>query len=75
MWSSGNCCYRMMQNILYSSLLSKNMEIKMYITIYFFFCGYGTWSLKLREKRRLRMLETRVLRQMFGPKKDQVTGE
>jgi len=41
MWISGNCCYRMMQNLLYSSLLSKNMEIKMYITIYFFLFFVG----------------------------------
>jgi hypothetical protein len=34
-----------------------------------------TWSLTLREVRRLRMFENRVLRKIFGPKRDEVTGE
>jgi hypothetical protein len=34
-----------------------------------------TWSLTLREKHRLRVVENRVLRKMFGPKRDEVTGE
>jgi hypothetical protein len=34
-----------------------------------------TWSLTLREKRRLRVFENRVLRRIFGPKRDEVTGE
>jgi hypothetical protein len=34
-----------------------------------------TWSLTLREERRLRVFENRVLRKVFGPKRDQVTGE
>jgi hypothetical protein len=34
-----------------------------------------TWSLILREERRLRVLENRVLRIIFGPKRDEVTGE
>jgi hypothetical protein len=33
------------------------------------------WSLKLREERRLRVFESRVLRRIFGPKRDEVTGE
>jgi len=37
--------------------------------------GCGTWSLTLREERRLRVLENRVLRRIFGPKWDEVTGE
>ena len=37
--------------------------------------GYETWSLTLREERRLRVFENRVLRRIFGPKKDEVTGE
>jgi hypothetical protein len=36
--------------------------------------GYETWSLTLREKHRLRVFENRVLRRIFGPKKDEVTG-
>ena len=37
--------------------------------------GCETWSLTLREERRLRVFENRVLRRIFGPKKDEVTGE
>jgi hypothetical protein len=40
-----------------------------------FLYGCETWSLTLREERRLRVLENRVLRRVFGPKKDEVTGE
>jgi hypothetical protein len=38
-------------------------------------CGYDTWSLTIREERRLRVFENRVLRRIFGPKRDEVTGE
>jgi hypothetical protein len=38
------------------------------------FYGCETWSLTLREKRRLRMFENRVLRRVFGPKREEVTG-
>ena len=38
-------------------------------------CGCKTWSLTLREERRLRVFENRVLRRVFGPKRDEVTGE
>jgi len=37
--------------------------------------GCATWSLTLREERRLRVFENRVLRRVFGPKRDEVTGE
>jgi len=37
--------------------------------------GCETWSLTLREERRLRLFENRVLRRIFGPKRDEVTGE
>ena len=37
--------------------------------------GSETWSLTLREKRRLRVFQNRVLRRVFGPKRDEVTGE
>ena len=37
--------------------------------------GCETWSLKLREERRLRVFENRVLRGIFGSKRDEVTGE
>jgi hypothetical protein len=37
--------------------------------------GCKTWSLTLKEERRLRVFESRVLRRIFGPKRDEVTGE
>jgi hypothetical protein len=38
-------------------------------------CGYEAWSLTLREEHRLRVFENWVLRRIFGPKRDEVTGE
>jgi hypothetical protein len=65
------------QNLLSSRLLSKNLKIKIYRTIILPVVLYGceTWSLTLREERRLRVLENRVLRRIFGPKTDEVTWE
>ena len=39
------------------------------------FYGCETWSLTLREERMLRVFENRVLWKVFGPKRDEVTGE
>ena len=66
-----------MQNVLPSSLLSKNIKIKIYRNIILPVVLYGceTWSLTLREERGLRVFENRVLRSIFGPKRDQVTRE
>jgi len=65
-----------MQNLLSSSLLSKNIKIPIYRTIILtvVLYGYETSLLKLREECRLRMFENRVLRRTFGPKRDKVTG-
>ena len=70
---SGNACYYSVQNLLSSSLLSKNLKIKIYRTVILHGCE--TWSLTLREERRLRVLENRVMRRMFGLKRNKVTGE
>jgi len=58
-------------------LLSKNLKIKIYRTIILPVVLYGceTWSLTLREKRKLRVFENMVLRRIFGPRSDEVTGE
>jgi hypothetical protein len=58
-------------------LLSKNLKIKIYRTIILPVVLYGceTWSLTLREERRLRVFDNRALRRIFGPKRDEVTGE
>ena len=65
-----------MQNLLSSSLLSKNKKIKMYRTINLpVFRGCETWLLTLRKERGLRLSVNRVLRRIFGPKRDEVTGK
>jgi hypothetical protein len=57
--------------------LSKNLKIKIYsiIILPVFLYGFATWSLTLREERRLTVFENRTLRRVFGPKRDEVTGE
>jgi len=74
---SGNSCYHSVQNLLSSSWLSKNLKIKIYRTIILPVVLYvcETWSPTLREERRLRLFENRVLRRIFGPKRDEVTRE
>ena len=57
-----------------SSLLPKSIKIKMYRTLILpglYRCE--TWSLTLREERRLSMFENRVMKRVFGPKRDEVT--
>ena len=73
----GNACYHSVQNLLSSSLLSKDLKIKIYRTITLPVVLYGceTWSLTLREGRKLRVFQNRVLRRTFWPRRDEVTGE
>ena len=64
------------QNLLSSSLLSKNICIKIHRTIILpLLYGRETWSLTFREERRLGVFENRVLRRIFGPMNDEVTKE
>jgi hypothetical protein len=74
--NSGNACYHAVQNFLSSRLLSRNVKIEMYKTVILPVVLYGceTWSLTLRKEHRLRVFENRVLRRIFGPKRDEVTG-
>jgi hypothetical protein len=62
---------------LSSRLLSRNIKVKIYNTIILPVILYGceTWSLTLREEHRLRVFENGVLRRIFAPKRDEVTGE
>jgi hypothetical protein len=62
---------------LSSRLLSRNVKVKIYKTVILPVGLYGceTWSLTLREEHRLRVFENRVLRRIFGSKRDEVTGE
>ena len=74
---SGNACYHSVKNILSSMLLSKRLNIKIYgikispIVLY----GCETWSLTRREEKKLRVFENMMLRRIFGPRRDEVTGE
>jgi len=69
---SGNACYHSVQNLFSSSLLSKNIKIKIYRTIILLLVLYGCeiLSLILREEHSLRVCENRVLRRIFGPNRD-----
>ena len=60
-----------------SRLLFNNVKIKIYRNIILSVVLYGceTWSLTLREERRLRVFENMVLRRIFGPRRDEVTGD
>jgi len=60
-----------------SSLLSRNTKIKIYRTIILPVVLYGceTLSVTWREELRLKVFENRVLRRIFGPKRDEVAGE
>jgi hypothetical protein len=64
------------QAFKYVFMLSKNLKIKTYRTIILpvALCWCETWSLTLREERRLMVFENRVLRRVFGSKRDEVTG-
>jgi hypothetical protein len=69
--NSGNACYHSVQNLLPSRLLSKNIKIRIYeiiiLPVVVYVCE--TWSVTLREGHRLRLL-----RRIFGPKRDEVKG-
>jgi hypothetical protein len=75
--NSGNACYHSVHSLLSSHLLSRNLKFNTYKTIILPVPLYGceTWSLTLWEEHRLRVFENRVLRRIFGPKRDKVTGE
>jgi hypothetical protein len=75
--NSGNGCYHSVHSLLSSRLLSRNLKVKIYKTIILpvVFYGCETWSLTSREEHRLKVFENRVLRRIFGPKWDKVTGD
>jgi chemotaxis methyl-accepting protein methylase len=66
--NSSNACYHSVQNLLSSRLLSKNIKMRIYKTVIL------PLVLTFREEHRLRVFENRVLRRIFGPKRDEVTG-
>ncbi|KAJ4429558.1 hypothetical protein ANN_21727 [Periplaneta americana] len=72
----GNACYYSVEKLLSSSLLSKNLKVRIYKTVILpvLYCC-ETWTLTLREEHRFRVFENKVLRKIFGAKRDEVTGE
>ena len=74
-FKSGNSFSHSVKNLVSSSLLSKNIKIRIHITKIFpvILSECETWSLTLREKHRLRVFKNRVLRKVLGPKKYEVT--
>jgi hypothetical protein len=75
--NSGNARYHSVQNVWSFRLLSKNVKDRIYETIILSVVLYGceTWSLTVREERKLRVFENRVLGRIFGSKGDGVTGD
>jgi hypothetical protein len=71
-----NACYRSSQEYFFVFLsplkkLNYNYNLTIILPILH---GYKTWSLTLREEHRLRVFENRVLRRIFGPKREEVAG-
>ena len=70
---SGNACYHSVQNLLSSRLLTKNLKITIILPVVLYGCE--TLLLIMWEERKLRVFENMVLRRIFGPRRDEVTGE
>ena len=64
---SGNAYYYALQGLLSSQLLSKNIKLKIYKTVILPVILYGceTWTLSLREEKRLQAFENKVVRKIF----------
>jgi hypothetical protein len=71
--NSGNACYYSVQNLFVFPSHIKNLKIKIYKTVILPVVLYGceNWLLTLREEHRLRVFENRMLRRIFGPKREE----
>ena len=69
--NSGNACYHLVRNLMSSSVLSKNIKIKIHRSIILPVVLYGceTWSLTLRGELSLTVSQNRVLKIIFGLKR------
>jgi hypothetical protein len=74
--NSGNACYHSVQSLLSCCLLSKNLKIKIYMTIILPVIQYGCeiGSVTLGEECKLTVYGNRVLRKIFGTKREEVVG-
>jgi hypothetical protein len=70
--NSGNACCHSINSLLSSYILSRNVKVKIYKTIILplVLCGFETWSLRIKEEKRERVFENRVLRGVFEPMRD-----
>ena len=72
---SGKACYHLVRSPLSFSWLSQNVKLKIYKTVILpVFCVGSKLGRSLREERRLREFENRVLRKIFRPKREDVIG-
>jgi hypothetical protein len=74
---SGNACCHLVKNLLSSILLHKTINIKILRTVILSIVlhGYENWSLTLEEEHMLSVFQSKVVRSIFGPKRDEVKGE
>jgi hypothetical protein len=75
--NSGNACYHLVESLLSSYTLCRNVKVKIHkiVIVPVVLYGYETWSVTLREESRLRVFENWALRRIFGSKRDEVMGE
>jgi hypothetical protein len=75
-WKTGNACCHSVGNLVSSSLLSKYKKINIDRTIILPVVLYGceNWSLTFRQGLRVKVCEIRVLRRIFSPEMDELTG-
>jgi hypothetical protein len=75
--SAGNTCYDLVQYLLSSLLLFRNVKGKIYRTIMLpiVSCGCGMWSVTFREEPNMKLVKNSVLRKIFRPKREKVSGD
>ena len=75
--ASGNACFYSVQKLLTSRLISRKLKLKIYRTVILPVILYGceSWSTTLADEHKLRVFENKVLRKIYGPKRDEMTGE
>jgi len=73
----GNACFYSVNKLLGSRVLSKRLKIRVYKTIILPVVLYGSeaWSLTLQDEKKFRVFENKILRKIFGAKRDEETGE
>jgi len=71
---SGNACFYSVQKLLTSRLISRKLKLKIYRTA-ILPDGCESWSTTLADEHKLRVFESKVLRKIYGPKRDEMTGE